>query len=140
MTHAKTIVVGGGLAGLAAATFLARGGADVTVLEKAPAPGGRAASHTDGGWGLNQGPHALYRGGAGIRVLRELGIEPKGGMPPAAGSALFADRRHILPAGAVSMLSTGLLSLGGKMEAARWLARVQKIDTAPLDGTTVREW
>jgi len=37
-------VVGGGLAGMAAAIYLARGGKSVLVLEKAPSAGGRAIS------------------------------------------------------------------------------------------------
>ena len=43
MAGDDTIVVGGGLGGLTAAAFLARSGCPVTVLERAAAPGGRAA-------------------------------------------------------------------------------------------------
>lgn len=61
-----TIVVGGGLAGLAAATYLARAGARVTVLEKSANLGGRAASDSPQGFALNRGVHALYTGGPGL--------------------------------------------------------------------------
>ncbi|MEL6965510.1 MAG: FAD-dependent oxidoreductase, partial [Pseudomonadota bacterium] len=40
MTAPRVIVVGAGMGGLAAAMDLARKGADVTVLERADAPGG----------------------------------------------------------------------------------------------------
>lgn len=44
--HARTdaVVVGGGMAGLTVACYLARAGVDVTVFEKAPELGGRAAT------------------------------------------------------------------------------------------------
>src|SRR3954447_22472582 len=105
----KTTVIGGGLAGLTAATLLARGGRDVTLYEKAKL-GGRAATNEHHGPLFNQGPQALYPGGRAMRVLRELGIEPKGKVPPASGSlAWHGGRLHALPVGAVSLLSTSLL-------------------------------
>lgn len=64
-------VIGGGLAGLAAATFLARAGRTVTLFEKAREVGGRAVTHTQGDFRFNLGPHALYRAGRGVQVLRE---------------------------------------------------------------------
>ena len=51
------VVVGGGLAGLAAATFAARAGRKTLLLERAAQPGGRAqTTRTDEGFLLNQGP------------------------------------------------------------------------------------
>ena len=69
-----TVVVGGGLAGLAAATLLARAGRSVALYERTSTIGGRAATHEEKGFRLNLGPHALYRGGAAMCVLRTLGI------------------------------------------------------------------
>src|SRR5690242_16262570 len=85
-----TIVVGGGLAGLAAATYLARAGARVTVLEKSPSLGGRAASDVPQGFALNRGAHALYTGGPASSVLRELDIRYSAGVP----SHVFTRDRH----------------------------------------------
>ena len=65
-------VVGGGIAGLAAAIYLARGGRTVTVFEKNRHLGGRAVTHLRHGFRFNLGPHAVYRFGPGSRVLREL--------------------------------------------------------------------
>jgi squalene-associated FAD-dependent desaturase len=54
-------VIGGGFAGLAAATALAARGLRVTVLEKRPALGGRAYSYTDATTGetIDNGQHAM---------------------------------------------------------------------------------
>lgn len=134
------IVVGGGLAGLTAAAVAARAGRRVRVFERAPGLGGRAATHVEAGFSFNLGPHALYRGGPGLGVLRELGLEPKGSPPPVNGYVLRGGKLHTLPGGFFSLLVSGLLPLGGKLEVARLLARATKIDTAELMGVTVADW
>lgn len=52
----KAIVIGSGFAGLAAASFLAKDGWSVTVLEKHSAPGGRARQLTVDGFTFDMGP------------------------------------------------------------------------------------
>ena len=44
--------------------------------------GGRARTENIDGFYFNQGPHALYLGGAGAKILRELGIKYTGNPPP----------------------------------------------------------
>jgi phytoene desaturase len=51
-----TIVIGGGIAGLAAAALLARDGHDVTLLERNAAVGGRAGSWEQDGFRFDTGP------------------------------------------------------------------------------------
>lgn len=75
-------VIGGGLAGLTAAAFAARSGVSVTVLDGRTTIGGRARTTVDDGFHFNEGPHALYRAGKAAVALAELGISPKGGVPP----------------------------------------------------------
>jgi phytoene dehydrogenase-like protein len=126
------VVVGGGLSGLVAATVAARNGLRVVLLEKADL-GGRAQTQVRDGYSLNLGAHALYRGSAGVRVLRELGVEPRGSSPSVSGGfAVRAGARHTLPGGPTSLLITGLLGLGAKLEVARLLGSVATLDTAPL--------
>ena len=69
-------VIGGGIAGLVAARDLAMGGADVTVIERAPHLGGQAASFTVGpGQELERYYHFVCKGDTGYeQVLGELGI------------------------------------------------------------------
>src|SRR2546430_1170444 len=64
LTQTDVVVVGGGMAGLTAACYLARAGVAVTLFEKASSLGGRAATSYHEGYAFNRGIHALYRGGA----------------------------------------------------------------------------
>ena len=70
--EADVVVVGGGLAGLTAAATVAAAGKRVLVREKLGVPGGDARSTNKDGFIFNQGPHALYRGGAAEKILTQL--------------------------------------------------------------------
>jgi phytoene dehydrogenase-like protein len=135
------VVVGGGLAGLTAGLYLARAGRQVTVLEKASEVGGRAATHVKGGFSMNLGPHALYLGGAARRVLDEIGVDPPGRVPPVSGGFALRDGRlHTLPTGFVSLLTTGILDLAGRLEVGRFLASVVRLDPAPFAAVPAATW
>ncbi len=134
-------IVGGGLGGLTAAALLARQGRRVAVFEKAPRLGGRGATQVESGYSFNLGPHALYRAGDAIRILRSLGIEPRGGMPSQVGGfAVRQGRKHALPAGFLSLLSTDLLGVAGKIDAARALAGLPRVAAAPVDDVSWSDW
>ena len=135
----RVVIVGGGLGGLTAAALCARAGTAVTVCERAASLGGRAATHVRDGFHLNLGPHALYLGGAAARELAALGLPLTGGTPP-SGWALRGNDLHTLPTGAVSLLTTGLLSFAAKRRGAMLLARLQRIDCAALAGVAIADW
>ncbi len=139
MTSATRVaVVGGGIAGLSAAAFAARSGAQVTLFERMSEPGGRARTRDDAGFQFNMGPHALYQGGPAMEALRELDIALAGGTAPTDGALAYrAGRLHALPGGLVSLLTTGLLRLPEKLELAKLLSSLPKLDTATLDGVTL---
>ncbi len=138
---ADTVVVGGGIGGLAAAALLARAGRRVVLLEKSSTLGGRGASQVESGFHFNLGPHALYRGGHAMRILRSLGLNPTGGVPSADGGlAVKAGRGHTLPGGFISLLTTGLLGVGGKIEFARALATLPRLDASAHDSTSWSDW
>ncbi|GGZ10328.1 FAD-dependent oxidoreductase [Streptomyces nitrosporeus] len=86
-------VVGGGLAGLAAAVTAAESGAAVTLYEAHRTLGGRA--RTAGGAHLaNEGPHALYNGGPHWAWLRRRGLlGPVASVPPLEGTRFRFRRR-----------------------------------------------
>lgn len=52
----KAVVIGSGFAGMSAATFMAKAGYDVTVLEKHNIPGGRARKFSANGFVFDMGP------------------------------------------------------------------------------------
>jgi len=127
--HGDVAVIGGGVAGLAAATLIARSGMTVRLFEQSHTLGGRAQTKQQDGFYLNVGPHALYRGGRGIEVLSELGVEPRGRVPSVSGAFAVKDGvKHTFPAGAISLLTTSLFGLSAKLETARLLASLGRID------------
>ena len=135
------VVIGGGLSGLAVATFLAKQGKRVRLLEQSHALGGRARTKQQDGFYLNIGPHALYRGGRGMAVLGELGVKVQGRVPSVSGGfAVKGGVKHTFPAGMVSLLTTSLFNLSAKLETARLLASLAKIDGNPVMSLSVREW
>src|SRR5260221_7877061 len=134
-------VVGGGLGGLAAATYAARGGSSVVLCEKASALGGRAVTTQVGEFRFNLGPHALYAGQHGIAVLRELGVPFSGAKPSPSGAFAVANGpKDALPGGFLSLLATSLLSLPAKLETARLLGSFGRLDPRPLARVPIGEW
>jgi len=118
------VVAGAGLAGLAAAAAAARAGARVIILE-AGAVGGRARTQVRDGFRFNEGPHALFRGGPGRRVLSRLGIETTGHSPPLwRPRALIAGRPRRFP-----VAQTG-----------RAIGRVAATRPARWEGASAAEW
>lgn len=140
--ESTAIVVGGGLAGLTAATYLARSGFSVDVLERSAEPGGRARTQNRAGALLNQGPHALYLGGPSVRILSELGVRWSGG-DPARGGALRLEREgtlHRLPRGFVSSLRSTLFGVRDILDAGRVAAAVVAAKPADHRERTWTEW
>jgi phytoene dehydrogenase-like protein len=87
------------------------------------------------------GPHALYRKGAAQRILKELGVKWSGGLPPTKGGhVIYRGQKFLSPLGTTQLLLTGLLSFREKLEAARLLSSLGKIDTESLDRVSLSEW
>lgn len=70
-----SIVVGGGIAGLTAATYLARAGQKVLLFEKNKEVGGLVNSFTSHGFQFDAGVRALEDAGIILPMLKDLGIQ-----------------------------------------------------------------
>ena len=110
----QTIVIGAGIAGLIAAHDLAAAGAAVTLLDAAARPGGRAQTRREGGYAINQGPHALYLGGAFRKALDRIGVAYGGEPREIQRKALRGGKLHTLPVGATSLMTTSLFDVADK--------------------------
>ena len=161
MASIDVLILGGGFAGLSAASALAARGARVTVLERRPRPGGRASSFHDprAGGPVDNGQHLFmgcYR--ETLRFLERIGsrdllrLEPDVRLayaePGPSGPRRYGLRCPTrLPA--PFHLVAALLSLGGvpaREKAAAWRlgAWFRRLGTGPLpealDRSTVAEW
>src|SRR5690606_29337942 len=69
----KLIVIGSGFAGLSAASFMAKAGWDVTVLEKNDKPGGRANQWKEQGFVFDMGPSFYWMPDVFERYFEQFG-------------------------------------------------------------------
>lgn len=132
------VVVGAGLAGLAAGTVAARGEAQVTIFERSHRAGGRATSREIRGFLFNAGPHALYP--TSNRLLRELGVSVSGGEPPLTGYALADGQLHPMPTGPLGLVGGALFTDDERTDVQ---AAFQSLGTDPPDslvGVSLAAW
>lgn len=121
-------VVGAGIAGLAAAWRLVRGGARVTVLEGSPRIGGKLQVSEVAGVPVDEGAESLLtRRPEGVELLRDLGLTGERVHPGEAASAIYSrGGLRPLPAGQVmgvpgdlrALAASGVLSVAGTARAA----------------------
>jgi squalene-associated FAD-dependent desaturase len=79
----RTVVVGGGLAGITAAIALAQAGAEVTLLEAKPRLGGATMSFTRDGLAIDTGQHVFLRCCTAYRgLLDRLGMAAHAPLQP----------------------------------------------------------
>jgi phytoene dehydrogenase-like protein len=133
-------IVGGGIAGLTAAAYLARAGRAVTLYEQAAELGGRARTADHEGYRFNFGPHALYRGGVGGAILRDLDLTWSGNTPPTTGYGVVAGRCERLPTGLFSFVGTKLLPSAAKAELVGLLPKLARLNPESLQAVTVQGW
>jgi phytoene dehydrogenase-like protein len=125
------VVIGAGLAGLTAAATAARAGRPVVVVE-AEAVGGRACTDERRGYRFNQGPHALVRGGEGVRILHDLGVPVRGHGAPVRGARVVRNGELVrVPAAHLAWLVAKLLAAS----ATRWAGRSAEEWVSSLGGS-----
>lgn len=133
-------VVGGGLAGLTAATLLARAGLKTILLEQAPQVGGIARTRNHHGFCFNLGPHALYHSGHARRVFTALGIHYHGGQPPGSGVIVHQGKAGKLPANFRALITSQMLGLRDKCQLAMLMTRLPRLETDALKTIDVETW
>jgi squalene-associated FAD-dependent desaturase len=149
----RVTVVGGGLAGIAAALSCADGGADVTLVEVRPRLGGAAYSFERDGMLLDNGQHVFLRLCTAYRALLErLGTAEATTMQERLAIPVIAPggrvewlRRGPLPAPlhlAGALARNGHLSLSERARAGRAALRLSRLDLADesLDRRTFGAW
>ncbi|MGW8377169.1 protoporphyrinogen oxidase [Streptomyces sp. ODS28] len=93
----RVIVVGGGIAGLAAAERLVRDGAEVTLLEAAPRCGGKLLTGEVAGAAVDLGAEAmLARRPEGVDLARDAGLGDALTAPEPVGAAIWS-RGDLVP-------------------------------------------
>lgn len=134
----RTIVIGGGMAGLVAAHTRASAGEEVVLLEASAEPGGVVRSVRRDGYLLEAGPNTVRPTPELMDLVTRLGLESEVRIAdPALPRYIdFAGRLHELAASPLALLTTGLLSLGGK---ARLLTEPFRRSPAP-PGESVRDF
>jgi phytoene dehydrogenase-like protein len=142
LPYQKIAIIGGGLAGLTAAVFLAREGKFVTIIEQSTNLGGRARTVEMNGFYFNQGPHALFPAGPGVRILEELGVKYKGNVVTTNNYYIIKKgKRYALPTKLRHILTTRLLSgLRSKSESIKFFASLNKINIESLQGISLEDW
>jgi phytoene dehydrogenase-like protein len=132
-------IVGGGLAGLSMATYLARAGMNVTLFEKSSGLGGRATTQEHEGYSFNLGAHAFYYGSAGSRVLRELGVTYRYKNP--RGVQLYEQGRfYDAPVSMSALLRTDFLTSAEKWLFVKLFTKILRTRATHLGGQSVRAW
>ena len=136
----NVVVVGGGVAGIAAALELARAGASVTLVEVRPRLGGAAYSVARGDLWLDNGQHVFLRCCTAYRdLLATLGSDELIELQPRLRIPVLAPGR---PAAILrrsgALLRYPLLSFGERVRAGRAALALGK--AAPDDSRTLGDW
>jgi oxygen-dependent protoporphyrinogen oxidase len=134
------VIVGGGIAGLAAAYFLRDEPADVTVLEGAPQLGGKLTASEVAGVSVDAGAEALLRRRPeGTDLIKAVGLGEQLVLPGTTASAIWSrDALHPLPPRQFMGVPADLDGLAGSgVLSADGLARAREdlgLPATPRDG------
>ncbi len=141
-------IVGGGVAGLAAAFLLRDAGLTVTVLEGSPRLGGKLAVSEVGGVEVDAGAEALLaRRPEGVGLIAELGLSGELRRPGTTSAGIWTrgevrplPRRQFMgvPADFDELAATGLLSAAGLARARQDAERPADPPDAADDSVTER--
>ena len=134
------IVVGGGIAGLAAAAYVGRAGNSVSLFERSSQIGGRAITNEMAGFRFNLGPHALYKNGPAAAVLAELGVRYTGKTPLVRARLLRNAALHRVSLNPWHFMTAAILSPSSKLWIGAALLSILRTEPASVRNVTVNEW
>lgn len=134
-------IIGGGVAGLAAAYDITRAGHYAEVFEVAPFLGGQASTFPVGGGQLERGYHHLFVSDTSItELIHELGLGEKlAWLESKVG--LYHDGRIWDFSTPMDLLRFKPLSLWQRLRVGLWTLRLQRIaDYSRFEDITARDW
>jgi protoporphyrinogen/coproporphyrinogen III oxidase len=114
----RIAVIGGGLGGLLAARALEAAGALVTIFEGEEVLGGVVQTEATGGWIHERAASSfLAKPGGMLALCRELGVPVVKAQAQARRRWIYIDgKRRQVPSGPLSLLTSDLLTLRGKLD------------------------
>jgi oxygen-dependent protoporphyrinogen oxidase len=124
--HRRVAVVGGGIAGLAAAHALGQQGAQVVLFERDHRLGGKLlTSPFDGHPGIDEGPDAfLARLPWGTALAKAVGLGDELVSPQAGKAAVWWDQLHDIPQGLLLGMPTDVMALA-KSKLIPWRGKLR---------------
>jgi oxygen-dependent protoporphyrinogen oxidase len=135
-----TVVIGGGISGLAAAWFAAEAGHDVTLLEAAPRVGGKLRVEELAGIAVDVGAEALLTvRPEGVDLLTALGLAGERIAPRTTAAQIRADgRNHPLPTATLLGIPSAVepVRASGVLTPAGLAALAAEPDLPPLPPLT----
>lgn len=136
-TNMKTIIIGAGLAGLAAAYRLTED--DIIIIEKDPEPGGMVSSYSLDGNYIEQYYHHIFAGDrALISLIYELGLAGK--LEWLRGSTGYYINGQIYPMNTPIEILKALPFID-VIKLARLVLKAKTVkDTTPFDDITAKKW
>ncbi|MGN7387016.1 phytoene desaturase family protein [Sporosarcina sp. SAFN-015] len=142
MLQYDVAIIGGGLAGLTAANFLAQEGKKVVILEKSKRLGGRAMTNDKNGVLMNLGPHGLYVSGDAANIITELGISLPGGNATKAVKihGILNHAVHVIPTDVPSIMSSTLLSWQAKFMFGKLMVKIMKLNIDSIPEVSLKQW
>ena len=134
MPNKKVIVVGAGIAGLAAAFRLQQAGVDVTVLESSDRVGGRMSTDSRDGYVIERGAQLItstYRNT--LALVKELGLQSEL-KPTSPWMAIVKDGKpRRMPSGAMFPIYALTSGLVGITDLLRFIWHTTKFRWPPVD-------
>jgi protoporphyrinogen/coproporphyrinogen III oxidase len=126
----KTVVIGGGISGLACAFRLRQLGIQAVVLETSPRPGGMISTVRRNGFVFEAGPQCPRFPASVWKLVRELNLEKEfvAGDPKAKRYILKGGRLHLAPFSPAGLLATQLV---GPRSKYRLLSEVLRNSRPP---------